>query len=82
MKGKMPRDGQTVSTSMWVARVVGSNPLKETVIVELESQVTVELPIGEVKVISRPPMNNPEPINKEIKEPQENERIPDDNVKS
>lgn len=81
MKGKMPRDGQTVSTSMGVARVVGSNPLKETVIVELESQVTVELPIGEVKVISRPPMNNPEPVNKEIKEPQENEKIPDDNVK-
>ena len=63
MKGKMPRDGQTVSTSMGVARVVGSNPLKETVIVELESQVTVELPVGEVKVISRPPMNNPEPLN-------------------
>jgi cell fate regulator YaaT (PSP1 superfamily) len=82
MKGKMPRDGQTVSTSMGVARVVGSNPLKETVIVELESQVTVELPVGEVKVISRPPMNNPEPLNKEIKEPPENERIPDDNTKS
>ena len=82
MKGKMPRDGQTVSTSMGVARVVGSNPLKETVIVELESQVTVELPVGEVKVISRPPMNNPEPLNKEIKEPPENERIPDDNAKS
>jgi cell fate regulator YaaT (PSP1 superfamily) len=81
MKGKMPRDGQTVSTSMGVARVVGSNPLKETVIVELESQVTVELPVGDVKVISRPPMNNPEPINKEIKEPPENERIPDDNIK-
>ena len=81
MKGKMPRDGQTVSTSMGVARVVGSNPLKETVIVELESQVTVELPVGEVKVISRPPMNNPEPLNKEIKEPPENEKIPDDNIK-
>jgi cell fate regulator YaaT (PSP1 superfamily) len=81
MKGKMPRDGQTVSTSMGVARVVGSNPLKETVIVELETQVTVELPIAEVKVISRPPMNNPEPLNKEIKEPPENEKIPDDNVK-
>jgi cell fate regulator YaaT (PSP1 superfamily) len=81
MKGKMPRDGQTVSTSMGVARVVGSNPLKETVIVELETQVTVELPIAEVKVISRPPMNNPEPLNKEIKEPPENEKIPDDNIK-
>jgi len=26
-------------------------------------------------------MNNPEPLNKEIKEPPENEKIPDDNIK-
>ena len=82
MKSKMPRDGQTVTTSMGTARVVGSNPLKETVVVELESQVTVELPISEVKVISRPQMNNPEPVNNEIKEPPENEIIPDDKEKS
>ena len=82
MKGKMPRDGQTVSTSMGTARVVGSNPLKETVVVELESQVTVELPIGDVKVISRPAINNPEPNNIDIKEPKENETIPDDKEKS
>ena len=53
MKGRMPRDGQTVQTSMGVARVVGSNPLKETVIVELETQVTLELPITDVKEIGR-----------------------------
>ena len=82
MKGKMPRDGQTVTTSMGTARVVGSNPLKETVVVELESQVTVELPISDVKVISRPATNNPEPNNIEIKEPKENETIPDDKEKS
>ncbi len=58
MKGKMPRDGQTVTTPMGEAHVVGSNPLKGTVIVELESQVTVELPISDVKVSGPPVTNN------------------------
>jgi cell fate regulator YaaT (PSP1 superfamily) len=48
MKEKMPRDGQQVTTSMGKARVVGSNPLKESVLVELESKVSVELPLNEV----------------------------------
>ena len=80
MKGKMPRDGATVTTPMGFARVVGSNPLKETVVVELETQVTVELPITDVKVVNRPMMNRPEPIvnNQEIKEPKENIVPPDD----
>jgi cell fate regulator YaaT (PSP1 superfamily) len=73
MKGKMPRDGQTVTTPMGFARVVGSNPLKETVVVELETQVTVELPVTDVKVVNRPMINRTEPIvnNQEIKEPKE-----------
>ncbi len=50
MKEKLPREGQRVSTAMGVAKVVGSNPLKETVVVELESQVTVELPLSEITV--------------------------------
>ena len=50
MKGKMPKEGQQVSTAMGVARVVGGNPLKETVLVELESRATVELPLSEVAV--------------------------------
>jgi len=50
MKEKLPKEGQRVSTAMGVATVVGSNPLKETVLVELESQVTVELPLGEIKI--------------------------------
>jgi cell fate regulator YaaT (PSP1 superfamily) len=79
MKGKMPRDGQTVTTSMGFARVVGSNPLKETVVVELETQVTVELPITDVKVVNRPIINRIEPVtNQEIKEPKENVLPPDD----
>jgi cell fate regulator YaaT (PSP1 superfamily) len=80
MKGKMPRDGATVTTPMGFARVVGSNPLKETVVVELETQVTVELPITDVKVVNRPMINRPEPAanNQEIKEPKENILPPDD----
>jgi len=48
MKEKMPKVGQRVSTSMGEATVVGNNPLKETVIVELDSEATVELPLAEV----------------------------------
>ncbi len=51
MKKKMPKVGQRVSTSMGIASVVGTNPLKETVMVELESEATVELPLSEVSVI-------------------------------
>jgi cell fate regulator YaaT (PSP1 superfamily) len=48
MKEKMPRVGQQISTAMGDATVVGSNPLKETVLVQLESEATVELPLSEV----------------------------------
>jgi cell fate regulator YaaT (PSP1 superfamily) len=48
MKEKMPKAGQRVSTHMGEATVVGSNPLKETVLVELQSEATVELPLSEV----------------------------------
>jgi cell fate regulator YaaT (PSP1 superfamily) len=48
MKEKMPKTGQRVSTRMGEATVVGNNPLKETVMVELDSEATVELPLVEV----------------------------------
>lgn len=50
MKEKLPKEGQRVSTAMGSARVVGSNPLKETVLVELESEVSVELPLSEITI--------------------------------
>ncbi|MFC1916742.1 stage 0 sporulation family protein [Chloroflexota bacterium] len=53
LREKLPKDGKRVSTAMGPARVVGGNPLKETLLVELESQVTVELPLGEVTVIDQ-----------------------------
>jgi len=54
MKENLPKEGQRVSTAMGVATVVGSNPLKETVLVELESQVTVELPLSEIEIKGEP----------------------------
>jgi cell fate regulator YaaT (PSP1 superfamily) len=57
MKEKMPKEGQQVSTPMGVVSVVGSNPLKETVLVELESKATVELPLSEVTVEDKPPIS-------------------------
>ncbi len=50
MKEKLPKEGQQVSTAMGIAKVVGSNALKETVLVELESGVTVELPLSEITI--------------------------------
>ena len=48
MREKLPKEGQQVSTPMGIAKVVGSNPLKETVLVELENEVTAELPLSEI----------------------------------
>jgi cell fate regulator YaaT (PSP1 superfamily) len=48
MKEKMPKVGQRISTRLGEATVVGNNPLKETVLVELDSEATVELPLKEV----------------------------------
>jgi cell fate regulator YaaT (PSP1 superfamily) len=54
MKGKLPKDGQQVSTPMGEAKVIGSNPLKESVLVELESGATVEFPLDEITVGAKP----------------------------
>ena len=50
MKEKLPREGQLVSTPMGAGSVVEVNPLKETVLVELQSQATVEVPLSEVSL--------------------------------
>jgi len=54
MKAELPKEGQRVSTAMGVATVVGNNPLKKTVLVELDSQVTVELPLSEINIGGKP----------------------------
>ena len=48
MKAKMPKMGQRVSTKQGEATVVGLNPLKELVTVELDTEAQVELPLNEV----------------------------------
>jgi len=48
MKEKMPPLRQEVSTALGNAKVVSCNPLKETVTVELETGVTVELPLSQI----------------------------------
>ncbi len=50
MKERFPREGQRVSTPMGIATVVGVNLLKETVLVQLESQAAVELPMNKVTI--------------------------------
>ena len=55
MKEELPEEGQRVSTAMGAATIVGNNPLKKTVLVELDSEVTVELPLSEIKIEGKPP---------------------------
>ncbi|MFC2041210.1 stage 0 sporulation family protein [Chloroflexota bacterium] len=50
MKKKLPKEGQQVDTPVGAAKVVGSNPLKETVLVETETEVTIELPVSEITI--------------------------------
>jgi cell fate regulator YaaT (PSP1 superfamily) len=53
-KERLPKPGQQITTPMGEARVVGGNPLKETVLVELENNVSVEIPLDEVGVGPKP----------------------------
>jgi cell fate regulator YaaT (PSP1 superfamily) len=45
----MPALKQEVSTTLGNAKVVSCNPIKEMVTVELETGVTVELPVSQIK---------------------------------
>ena len=54
MKEKMPSLRQEVSTALGKAKVVSCNPLKETVTVELETGVTVELPLSQIDWREKP----------------------------
>jgi len=54
MKEKMPPLHQEVSTALGKAKVVSYNPIKETVTVELETGVTVELPLSQIDWLEKP----------------------------
>lgn len=50
LRERMPQPGHKVSTRLGEGQVVGTNPIKETVFVQLESQAVLELPLVEVQV--------------------------------
>jgi hypothetical protein len=50
----MPALRQEVSTALGNAKVVSCNSIKETVTVELETGVTVELPLSQVHWQAKP----------------------------
>ncbi len=54
MKEKLPQVGEHVFTSLGEGMVTGCNPLKETVMVQLESEVVVEVPLADVTGEKRP----------------------------
>ena len=55
MREKLPKEGQLVTTASGAGKVIGTNPLTETVMVQLdESEATVELPLSEVTLKEGP----------------------------
>ena len=74
-KAQMPRKGQMVSTPSGPGMVIGVYPLKDTVIVELESKADVEVPVKDVKIIAEPPRVEPAVEPAEIEEPEESETL-------
>ena len=61
LREKLPKIGQRVSTSTGPAKVIGTNPLKETVLVELESGALVELALSDVTASADVPSTKPAP---------------------
>ena len=57
MKGKLPGMGKQVTTALGDGIVVGVNAIKETVMVQMESQAAVEFPAS--KVTLKPPSEVP-----------------------
>lgn len=55
MKEALPQIGQEVSTATGKAKVVSSNPLKQSLSVELETGAIVELPVNQITWERKPP---------------------------
>jgi cell fate regulator YaaT (PSP1 superfamily) len=54
MKERLPALGQEVSTSLGKAKVIGLNPLKETISVELDSGGTMDLAASQIRWQRKP----------------------------
>ncbi|MFC2067533.1 stage 0 sporulation family protein [Chloroflexota bacterium] len=53
MKEKMPKEGDGITTPMGTATIVSTNPIKETLMVKLDSQAIVELPLDVITVMDK-----------------------------
>lgn len=51
MKGKLPDVGQEIITKMGKAKIVGRNVIKDTVMAELETGVTIEVPTRDAVIV-------------------------------
>ena len=52
MKAKLPEIGQDIITKMGKAKIVGHNIIKETLLVELETGVVLEVPANEATLVN------------------------------
>jgi cell fate regulator YaaT (PSP1 superfamily) len=52
MKKRLPAPGKSISTGLGEGKVIVSNPLKETVVVQLESEAVVELSFSEIEAVA------------------------------
>lgn len=52
LKQNLPQVGQAIKTRLGEGKVIGGNPLKQTVTVQLESEAVLELPVSEVEPCS------------------------------
>ena len=78
MKERMPRNGQRVMTPSGEGRVVDINPLKVSLMVELETQAVVEFPLNEVSLMidgKRDQGNNKRAREKENSKNKEKENV-------
>jgi cell fate regulator YaaT (PSP1 superfamily) len=53
-KAQLPKKGQLVNTPSGKGVIIGGNPLKETVLVELETQAEAEFPLQQITKIEDP----------------------------
>lgn len=62
LKEKLPKMGQMVNTAFGPGKVLATNPLKETILVELESLAPVEVPLCQITAPENPqPLGRPTP---------------------
>jgi len=52
MKGKLPEMGQEIITKMGNGKIVGRNVIKETLMVQLETGITIEVPNAEAVIVN------------------------------